>query len=341
MQVGNTSSLRDRGILAAALRGCPALASIARGMQAWPGTSSRSTTTPRVLLAVLLAMLLQIVLLVAAPAPGRAEASGGKGERTLCVHGVADDATLAVHARPAGRSRIIGRLQPGACGLKLAGRCRGEWCDMVLGDVRGWVSSRYVGVYELAGGEGASGSLGPAGGASPGSQAEERLSSAPAAGPRGVPAIAAQPSRETVATATIASIQPAPAPAQAAPTPPPVNRREADEAGGGSASLARPGREPRAARAVRSRPVVARVVVRPSRGDGGRRAGGGWLGACVVGVESWDTLRIRRGPGVEHRAIGGIPAGACRVSPAGGCHGPWCRVAWRGWVGWVNAVHLR
>ncbi len=63
--------------------------------------------------------------------------------------------------------------------------------------------------------------------------------------------------------------------------------------------------------------------------------------ACVRGVERWDTLRIRRGPGVDFDAIGGIPAGACGVTRAGRCRGSWCRVAWRGRTGWVNASYLR
>ncbi|MEZ5851657.1 MAG: SH3 domain-containing protein [Hyphomicrobiaceae bacterium] len=63
--------------------------------------------------------------------------------------------------------------------------------------------------------------------------------------------------------------------------------------------------------------------------------------ACVRGVEQWDTLRIRLGPGVDYDAIGGIPAGACGITRAGRCRGSWCRVAWRGRSGWVNASYLR
>lgn len=69
----------------------------------------------------------------------------------------------------------------------------------------------------------------------------------------------------------------------------------------------------------------------------GRKAGA----ACVVHVESGDTLRIRRGPGVNHASVGGIPPGACGVASAGECRGPWCRINWRGQVGWVNTSYLR
>ena len=65
------------------------------------------------------------------------------------------------------------------------------------------------------------------------------------------------------------------------------------------------------------------------------------LGSCVVGVASWDTLRIRNGPGVSHPAIGGIPSRACHVQVAGACRGPWCRVSWSGRVGWVNTLYLQ
>jgi len=65
------------------------------------------------------------------------------------------------------------------------------------------------------------------------------------------------------------------------------------------------------------------------------------LDRCVVGVASWDTLRIRNGPGVSHPAVGGIPSQACHVRFAGACRGPWCRVSWNGRVGWVNTLYLR
>lgn len=61
---------------------------------------------------------------------------------------------------------------------------------------------------------------------------------------------------------------------------------------------------------------------------------------CVVDVESWDSLRIRSGPGVDHREVGRIPPRACGIVQTGGCSGPWCRVAWRGQYGWVNTRYL-
>jgi len=64
-------------------------------------------------------------------------------------------------------------------------------------------------------------------------------------------------------------------------------------------------------------------------------------GHCVMGVRPGDTLRIRSGPGVEHREVGGIPPSACGVSVGGPCRGSWCPVTYRGVRGWSNASFLR
>ncbi len=61
---------------------------------------------------------------------------------------------------------------------------------------------------------------------------------------------------------------------------------------------------------------------------------------CVRGVAANDTLRLRAGPSVRYRAIGGIPATACGIRVIGPCYRPWCRVAHRGRVGWSNANYL-
>lgn len=63
-------------------------------------------------------------------------------------------------------------------------------------------------------------------------------------------------------------------------------------------------------------------------------------GRCVSRVEQGDTLRIRTGPSPRHEEIGGIPPRTCGIEPVGGCQGSWCRIAWRGQVGWVNAYYL-
>jgi uncharacterized protein YraI len=62
---------------------------------------------------------------------------------------------------------------------------------------------------------------------------------------------------------------------------------------------------------------------------------------CVMGVRPGDTLRIRTGPGVRHREVGGIPPEACGVIVEGPCTGSWCPVSYRGIRGWSNASFLR
>ena len=64
-------------------------------------------------------------------------------------------------------------------------------------------------------------------------------------------------------------------------------------------------------------------------------------GHCVMGVRPGDTLRIRTGPGVDHREVGGIPPNACGVAVGGPCRGSWCPVTYRGIRGWSNASYLR
>jgi uncharacterized protein YraI len=60
-----------------------------------------------------------------------------------------------------------------------------------------------------------------------------------------------------------------------------------------------------------------------------------------MGVRPGDTLRIRSGPSVEHREVGGIPPDACDVVIGGPCAGSWCPVSYRGIRGWSNASYLR
>lgn len=96
-----------------------------------------------------------------------------------------------------------------------------------------------------------------------------------------------------------------------------------------------PPSSPRAVAEPRRPPVAAARTSRSARAPDVRASR-----ACVVGVASWDTLRMRAGPGVSHAALGSIPPRACDVRHAGPCQRGWCRVAWRGRVGWVNANYL-
>lgn len=199
-------------------------------------------------------------------------------KRTLCVYGVEAPGRLQAYARPSADSAVVATFPAKACGLRMAGRCSGSWCQMALGRRFGWVDSRSVGVYEA---------------------------------PRQAQVARRRPKAPRI-----------------------VERRE---------------RGPRLAMRQWSEPrrtfwfpfvspfsfafaPAAPVYLEERRFAEARR--------CVVDVASWDTLRVRRGPGVDHPAIGEIPARACGVVDAGSCHGRWCQVAWRGQRGWVNTRYL-
>jgi len=57
-------------------------------------------------------------------------------------------------------------------------------------------------------------------------------------------------------------------------------------------------------------------------------------GAAVI----TNDLNLRNGPGTRYRIIDTMPAGA-HVDVLG-CSGAWCRVAWRGLVGYASAGYL-
>ena len=87
-----------------------------------------------------------------------------------------------------------------------------------------------------------------------------------------------------------------------------------------------------AERPHRRTPVRARAAVEQASADDD--------GTCVRRVDRDDTLRIRRGPGVDHDEIGDIPPKACGVSVSDACDGRWCKISWRGRRGWVNTYYL-
>ncbi|MFM1816724.1 MAG: hypothetical protein RLZ98_3419 [Pseudomonadota bacterium] len=67
--------------------------------------------------------------------------------------------------------------------------------------------------------------------------------------------------------------------------------------------------------------------------------GGAWA-ACVRGVASSDTLRIRSGPDASNSEVGRIPHDACGVQVTGPCRRGWCPVAFRGVSGWSSGRYL-
>lgn len=231
----------------------------------------------------------------AAPQPGneaKASSFSGAGEaakRLLCVHTPDARKGLQVHSGPGADQPVTGEFRAEECGIELAGSCRGDWCEMALGSARGWVDTRFIGVYELP--------------------------------------------RPTVSKQSATVVAPAPE------RPQPQQRPPAPAAP--SAASAVTDTRPSAQHPPRAhREKLATRQDRDSHRHGGATQPARAASACVVGVAWWDTLRIRRGPGVSHGEIGGIPPGACRVERVGGCRGAWCRITWRGRAGWVNIYYL-
>lgn len=60
----------------------------------------------------------------------------------------------------------------------------------------------------------------------------------------------------------------------------------------------------------------------------------------VRGVADWDQLNMRSGPSARRSIVGAIPATGSGVHCLGPCKGKWCRVSWRGIVGWTNMKFL-
>ncbi len=72
--------------------------------------------------------------------------------------------------------------------------------------------------------------------------------------------------------------------------------------------------------------------------DPGYRTGGGY--AHVSGIRWNDTLAVRTGPSRQYRRIGDLPPNATGVRILN-CTRSWCRIEWRGIVGWSYAKYLR
>ena len=60
----------------------------------------------------------------------------------------------------------------------------------------------------------------------------------------------------------------------------------------------------------------------------------------VRNVASWDVLNIRAGPSAAAPIVGVIPPHGSGVHCLGPCRGNWCRISFRGIVGWTNMRYL-
>ena len=272
----------------------------------------------------------------------------GAQKRTFCVHGLGADARLNVRSGPGLGHSVVGRLGPKTCDITLAGRCtRDGWCEMTHGGTKGWVETRFIGVYEWPSGQEGNGVTAGAFVAPPDTQGRVPQTS-PVPVDRGgdpakpgtttgpAPGIAAAPSAPPPADLRDPNASPDVEPAQTLPQPvAPSGRAQSEQRAPRVASAPAVQRAP-VARRVKATPPLARKPAPPVEVEQGSTGDD----SCVARVERWDTLRIRTGPGVDNNEIGAIPHDACGVEIVGNCRGRWCPVTWKGRRGWVNTYFL-
>lgn len=74
--------------------------------------------------------------------------------------------------------------------------------------------------------------------------------------------------------------------------------------------------------------------IRPSHAEPGRTL-------CTLDVGARDSLRLRAGPGSQHREVGRIASGACGITvDERSCARRWCIIAHEGHTGWANTHFL-
>lgn len=83
-----------------------------------------------------------------------------QGSGPACVTGVASNDRLNVRSQPSARSRILGSLAPGACGMGIEA-VEGNWTYIRGSDrgrnVRGWVNNRFLRAKDETSGQGGAG----------------------------------------------------------------------------------------------------------------------------------------------------------------------------------------
>ncbi len=270
---------------------------------------------------------LPVMLLLGATTANPSQAA----TRVLCVHGIDAPKSLNVRSAPSQNAPVVLRFPAKGCGVTLAGRCEGEWCIMALGNQSGWVNTRFIAYYDVP-------------------DDHQAATALPAAG---APGLTATPRTERIAQASppeprIAPRKPVQPHSSAAPRNMPPRTAEWRRVEPRRERLGNLQRYRHDRPDVRGFDVPGRIASAFAMTM--RVALGGPIRslspppareACVTRVDQSDTLRVRRGPGVDNDAIGEIPPHACGIERVGGCMGAWCRIAWRGRMGWVNSYYLQ
>jgi len=262
----------------------------------------------------------------------------------LCVRGVEAWDTLRMRAAPGPQAREVGAIPPGACGVAIAGACRGAWCPVVWRGRSGWSNAAYLSQGGFLDGVGLPSMRGltvPFGAPLAGSRympgppppvaevrrpAPKRVASAPALRPVEV-------TRTRVRE--VGTFPPPPAPRRVErslpPAPPPV-----DVAAPVIPSAPAPETPP-----VAKAQTAVVAVPAPTLATPPVAAGGAVAEMCVRNVEAGDTLKVRAGPGLDQSLRYGYPANACGIKLTGACKDGWCPVDYRGYRGWAEQKFLK
>ncbi len=64
--------------------------------------------------------------------------------QSLCI----GKESVLLRAGPSWRQDPVGSVAAGTCGVKVVSKCQSGWCEIAVGDRRGWVDSRLVNVQE-------------------------------------------------------------------------------------------------------------------------------------------------------------------------------------------------
>ena len=69
---------------------------------------------------------------------------GAEEARADCVAGVARGDTLRIRTGPGVQHGETGGIPPGACGVRVTGGCRGQWCPVAWNGRSGWSNGHYL-----------------------------------------------------------------------------------------------------------------------------------------------------------------------------------------------------
>ena len=250
-----------------------------------------------------------------------------------CVRGVGQGDTLRIRSGPDPRAPEIGRIPSAACGVAIAGACRGAWCPIAWHGRRGWSNAVYLSRGGLLEGvQPPARAYAPPRSAPPAPQRSRNVGPPPGRIAASSPAVPARGTAEQQPRTQAERRQPAAAAAGSLPGTP---VREPDRL------PAAPPPSPASPDAPTVPPIatagaaVAPVQAPPPSPPAESRE------LCVVNIAKGDTLKVRAGPGPDQALRFGFPAAMCGVRITGACKAGWCPIEHRGYRGWAEQRYLK